>query len=102
MNNLIKEINLVHDMADLRILREVISDRIKIIGSEIKYSLNRGQLVKVKSKHKTETGTIDKVNRTRAVVNINGKLWNVPFSLITELSETDRNIHNGYIKETNE
>ena len=33
------------------------------------------------------TGTIDKVNRTRAVVNINGKLWNVPFTLITKISE---------------
>ena len=87
MDNLIREINLVHDIADLRILREVVSDRIKLIGSEIKYTLNRGQLVNVKSKHKTETGTIDKVNRTRAVVNINGKLWNVPFTLITKISE---------------
>ena len=42
------------------------------------------ELVNVKSKHGIETGTIDKVNRTRAVVNINGKLWNVPFSLITK------------------
>ena len=87
MDNLIREINLVHDITDLRILREVVSDRIKLIGSEIKYTLNRGQLVTVKSKHKTETGTIDKVNRTRAVVNINGKLWNVPFTLITKISE---------------
>ena len=84
MDNLIREINLVHDITDLRILREVVSDRIKLIGSEIKYTLNRGQLVTVKTKHKTETGTIDKVNRTRAVVNMNGKLWNVPFSLITK------------------
>jgi len=87
MDNLIREINLVHDITDLRILREVVSDRIKLIGSEIKYTLHRGQLVSVKSKHGTETGTIDKVNRTRAVVNINGKLWNVPFTLITKISE---------------
>ena len=87
MDNLIREINLVHDITDLRILREVVSDRIKLIGSEIKYTLHRGQLVSVKSKHKTETGTIDKVNRTRAVVNINGKMWNVPFTLITKISE---------------
>ena len=93
MDNLIREINLVHDITDLRILREVVSDRIKLIGSEIKYSLDRGQLVNVKSKHKTETGTIDKVNRTRAVVNINGKLWNVPFTLITKISEQEEEIN---------
>jgi len=87
MDNLIKEINSIHDTTELRILRNVVSDRIKLIGSEIKYSLDRGQLVTVKTKHKTETGTIDKVNRTRAVVNINGELWNVPFTLITKISE---------------
>ena len=84
MDNLINEINSIHDNTDLRILRNVINDRIKVLGSVIKYSLNRGDLVSVKTKSKTETGTIDKVNRTRAVVNINVKLWNVPFSLITK------------------
>ena len=93
MDNLIREINLVHDITDLRILREVVSDRIKVIGSEIKYSLNKGQLVTVKTKNKTETGTIDKVNRTRAVVNINGQLWNVPFTLITKISQQEEEIN---------
>jgi hypothetical protein len=89
MDNLIKEINSIHDNTDLRILRGVINDRIKVLGSVIKYSLNRGDLVSVKSKNKTETGTIDKINRTRAVVNINGKLWNVPFSLMTKQQERE-------------
>ena len=79
----------MHDNTDLRILRGVINDRIKVLGSVIKYSLNRGDLVSVKSKSKTETGTIDKVNRTRAVVNINGRLWNVPFTLITKIEERE-------------
>ena len=89
MDNLINEINSIHDNTDLRILRNVINDRIKVLGSVIKYSLNRGDLVSVKSQNKTETGTIDKVNRTRAVVNINGKLWNVPFSLMTKIEERE-------------
>ena len=89
MDNLIKEINSIHDNTDLRILRGVINDRMKVLGSVIKYSLNRGDLVSVKSQNKTETGTIDKVNRTRAVVNINGKLWNVPFSLMTKIEERE-------------
>ena len=93
MDSLIKEINSIHDTTELRILRDVVSDRIKVIGSVLKYSLNRGELVNVKSKHGTETGTIDKVNRTRAVVNINGKLWNVPFTLITKISEQEEEIN---------
>ena len=91
MDNLIKEINSIHDNTDLRILRNVINDRLKVVGSTIKYSLNRGDLVSITSKGKTETGTIDKVNRTRAVVNINGKLWNVPFSLMTKIKERETN-----------
>ena len=87
MDNLIQEINSIHDNTELRILRNVINDRLKVVGSTIKYSLNRGDLVNITSKGKTETGTIDKVNRTRAVVNINGKLWNVPFSLMTKIKE---------------
>ena len=91
MYNLIKEINSIHDNTDLRILRNVINDRMKIVGSAIKYSLNRGDLVSITNRGKTETGTIDKVNRTRAVVNINGKLWNVPFSLMTKITERETN-----------
>jgi len=89
MDSLIKEINSMHDNTNLRILRDVINDRIKVLGSVIKHSLNRGDLVTVKSKRRNETGTIDKVNRTRAVVNINGKLWNVPFSLMTKIEERE-------------
>ena len=87
MDNLIKEINSIHDNTNLRILRNVINDRIKVLGSAIKYSLNRGDLVTVASRSGTETGTIDKVNRTRAVVNINGTLYNVPFSIMTKIEE---------------
>jgi hypothetical protein len=91
MDNLIKEINSIHDNTDLRILRDVINDRIKALSYNIKYSLNRGDLVSITTRGKTETGTIDKVNRTRAVVNINGKLWNVPFSLMTIIKERETN-----------
>ena len=85
-DELILEINKVVDRSDLRILRNVISDRIKVIGSMVKYDLDRGDIVEIDSPRKElkEEGTIVKVNRTRAVVNINGTKWNVPFSLITK------------------
>ena len=85
-DELILEINKVVDKSDLRILRSVINDRIKVIGSMIKYDLNKGDIVKVDSPRRElkEEGTIVKVNRTRAVVNINGIKWNVPFALINK------------------
>ena len=96
MDKLIQEINSMHDSTDLRILKSAIVDRIKVLGSMLKYSLNRGDLVTVtsgKNRQKTETGTIKKVNISRAVVNINGKLWNVPFTLITKISQQEEEIN---------
>jgi hypothetical protein len=85
-DELILEINTMADKSDLRILRNVVNDRIKVIGSMVKHKLNRGDIVIVEGGRKIgkEEGTITKLNRTRAVVNINGKEWNVPFSMITK------------------
>ena len=80
------EINQIVDKHELRILRNVVNDRIKVVGHMVKYSLDRGDIVTVEGGRKTgkEEGTIVKLNRTRAVVNINGTDWNVPFSMITK------------------
>ena len=85
-DELILEINAMVSKKDLRILKSVIDDRLKIIGHMVKYSLDRGDIVMVEGGRKIgkEEGTIVKLNRTRAVVNINGKEWNVPFSMITK------------------
>ena len=85
-DELILEINAMVSKKDIRILKSVIDDRLKIIGHMVKYSLDRGDIVMVAGGRKIgkEEGTIVKLNRTRAVVNINGKQWNVPFSMITK------------------
>jgi len=85
-DELILEINTMVSKKDLRILKSVIDDRLKMVGHMVKYSLDRGDIVIVEGgkKVKKEEGTIVKLNRTRAVVNINGKQWNVPFSMITK------------------
>ena len=85
-DELILEINTIVDKSDLRILRNVVNDRIQVVGSMIKHKLNRGDIVMVEGGRKVgkEEGTIVTINRTRAVVNINGKQWNVPFSMITK------------------
>ena len=85
-DELILEINQMVSKKDLRILKSVIDDRLKMVGHMVKYSLDRGDIVMVEGGRKIgkEEGTIVKVNRTRAVVNINGTDWNVPFSMITK------------------
>ena len=93
MDKLIADINTIVDKSALIILRNVISDRIKVVSSMIKYQLKRGDLVLVLGRKPNEDacqaveGTIDKVTRAKAVVNINGELWNVPFSLMTKVQK---------------
>ena len=86
LEKLMLEINQIVDKHELRILRNVVNDRLKVVGHMVKYSLERGDIVKVEGGRKLdkEEGTIVKLNRTRAVVNINGTDWNVPFSMITK------------------
>ena len=76
----------IRDINELRLIRSAINDRIIEVGSAIKYDLGKGDKVVIDSPRRElkEEGTIVKVNRTRAVVLIDGTKWNVPFALITK------------------
>ena len=78
------EILSVKDVIDARYLRNICNDQIRTISNMLKYDLSPGDKVSVKSKRISEDGVVKKVNRTRAVVLIEGKQWNVPFALITK------------------
>ena len=84
--DLIIELMTMTDISELRMIRSAISDRIKEVASAIKYDLDKGDKVTIDSPRRElqEDGVIMKVNRTRAVVMIDGKQWNVPFSMITK------------------
>ena len=73
----------MQDLEELKLIARCVRDRIDEIGGRIKYSLKPNDRVIITSKKGTEHGSIRKVNRTRAVVNIKGTLYNVPFSMIT-------------------
>ena len=87
---LLEDLMQIRDINELRLIRSAISDRIKDIGGMVKYELNIGDLVIIDSPRRgtQEEGTIVKINRTRAVVIIDGKQWNVPFSMIQKPQET--------------
>ena len=53
-----------------------------IIESKIKSSLYVDQEVYIVTQNKRENGVIKKVNKTRAVVTIDNRSWNVPFTMI--------------------
>ena len=77
----------IRDINELRLIRSAISDRIKEVGSAVKYELKNGDSVIVTSSKGVDSGIINKINRTRAVVNMNGIQYNVPFSMITKQGE---------------
>ena len=74
----------IKDMNELKLIRSAINDRIKEVSSRIKYELKKGDAIMVTSKKGVEDGIIEKINRTRAVVRMNGTSWNVPFSMIAK------------------
>ena len=74
----------IRDINELRLIRSAINDRIKEVSSRIKYELRKGDTIIVTSKKGVEDGIIEKINRTRAVVRMNGTSYNVPFSMITK------------------
>ena len=79
----------IDDINELKLIKSALIDRIAEVSSRIKYTLRIGDEVIVTTNrgynNTKEYGTIKKVNRTRAVVDIEHKgHYNVPFSMITK------------------
>ena len=79
-----KQINLIEDIRELRTIQSFIKNRKRAIGNRLKYTLSVGDEVKVSNGSTTDEGTVTKINRTRAVVDMRGASWTVPFSMITQ------------------
>ena len=84
-----KKINLIEDMRELNLIQAWTKDRKRFLGNRLKYSLQVGDKVEVKSSGKSDEGTVTKINRTRAVVYMRGSSWNVPFSMITVIGDSN-------------
>ena len=64
-------------------VRDSIKMRRDDLARQSKAELSVGDVVLVDNrKGRVEKGIVKKVNRTRAVVDINNQGWNVPFSMI--------------------
>jgi len=84
-----KQINLIEDIRELRTIQSFIKNRKRAIGNRLKYTLSVGDEVQVSNGSTTDEGTVTKINRTRAVVDMRGGSWTVPFSMITQIGDSN-------------
>ena len=84
-----KQINLVEDLRELQQIQSMVKDRKRAIGNRLKYTLSVGDEVQVSNGSTIDNGTVTKINRTRAVVDMRGGSWTVPFSMITQIGDSN-------------
>ena len=84
-----KQINLIEDMRELRTIQGFIKNRKRAIGNRLKYTLSVGDEVQVSNGSTIDKGTVTKINRTRAVVDMRDGSWTVAFSMISKMGDSD-------------
>ena len=86
MKQAIKLINQIDQMEDLNVIIEVVRAKQKSLRASLvaakKAAFNIGQTVNITSRKGSLTGTIVKINRTKAVVEIDGRQFNCPISIM--------------------
>ena len=90
MKNIINQIKKIDNSEDLNVVIEAIKAQRKIINN-VKVARARNNFkardtVLVTSKKLTETGMIVKMKIKRAIVEIDGKRWDCPLSILSEVA----------------
>ena len=79
----INSINYNDEMNEVIELIKIKQKQIRAIEAQgVKSSLFVGAQVKLNSKKGVEFGEVTKINRTKAVVRIDGQLWNCPLGML--------------------
>ena len=82
-----------NDVDSLHPISKAIKDRKHTLSSKLKYELEPGMVVNVIGSNKFDEGVVVKINKTRAVLNVNisGNTYgyNVPFSMISKKEKTN-------------
>ena len=86
MKKAITLINQIDQMEDLNVIIEVVRAKQKSLRASLiaakKAEFTAGQTVNITSRKGSLTGTIVKLNRTKAVVEIDGRKFNCPISIM--------------------
>ena len=81
--NAINALNTEKEIREAVDLLKLKFKQLKAIKAQgVKSSLFVGVQVKLNSKKGVEFGEVTKINRTKAVVRIDGKLWNCPLGML--------------------
>ncbi len=81
-----KLINDVDDINEIKQIKEMLRGKIKSLGSENKYKLIKGDKVVVLGTSQLEEGRIEKVKRTRAIVMVEDRKWDVPLYMLRKVN----------------
>lgn len=83
VNEITKQIMMINNTDDLNHIARILNMRRQDVARDLKYALMPGDRIKTNSS-KIPTGTIVKVNRTKAVVRDDkGQQWTVPLTMIS-------------------
>jgi len=83
ISNAINGISSLEEMNEVIALIKIKQKQLRLMTAhDIKSSINIGSKVIVNSRSGSEQGVVTKIKRTKAVVEIDGKLWNCPLSLL--------------------
>ena len=86
MKKLISQIDKIDNMKDMNNVIASLKIRRAFLQNELarkaKASFSVGDTVNIDSKKGNLVGVVTKINRTRAICDINGSLYNVPFSIM--------------------
>ena len=90
MKDLINLIDKIDNMKDMNNVISSLKIRRAFLQNELarkaKASFSVGDTVNIDSKKENLVGVITKINRTRAICDINGSSYNVPFSIMAVAS----------------
>ena len=83
VNDITKQIMMINNTDDLNHIKRMLKMRREDLARDLKYVLMTGDKIKTTS-NRIPTGTIVKVNRTKAVVrDERGQRWTVPLTMIS-------------------
>ena len=77
-----KCINEIDNLDDLTRIITFIKSKRKQLASNNAAQLIKGDKVRISGSNKIEEGIVTKINRTRAVIDVDGVSWTVPFEMI--------------------
>ena len=84
-----KCINQLDNIDDLSIVLKLVKSKRKHLATNNAAELIIGEKVRITGSGKIEEGIVVKINRTKAVIDVDGTSWTVPFSMIRKLGDTN-------------